>query len=316
MLTALVKAGISASDVIGRAFIFNRGAESVGQAHLDQAYGGDSRHRVDVYVPESPPPHPVLVYFHGGGWISGRKENNSRVARYFAHRGYLVFNVEYRLAPRHRFPAQLHDVAQAIRWAYERAEEYGGDSRAMFLAGDSAGALLAAWYAAALGKEELFRIVGIGQSIPKEVVRGLLFFYGALNIREAFESRQDNGRSLFFAFLAGTMARAFLGPDSPERAERVALMSPTLHVKSGFPASYLCVGERDPLLSNSEAFVRALEANGVPHRSEVLAYEEYPEATHAFLNYPGKPCTGYALSEALAFLEGIRSGEAEQYGKI
>jgi hypothetical protein len=63
-------------------------------------------------------------------------------------------------------------------------------------------------------------------------------------------------------------------------------------------------------------FVRALEANGVPHQSEILVYEECPEATHAFLNYPDKPCAGYALSEALAFLEGIRSGEAEQYGKI
>jgi hypothetical protein len=67
--------------------------------------------RADVAVPKGPGPHPVLLYIHGGGWMAGSAHTHKKVAAEIAARGYLTFNLDYRLAPEHPFPAGLDDCA-------------------------------------------------------------------------------------------------------------------------------------------------------------------------------------------------------------
>jgi acetyl esterase len=99
-----------------------------------------------VYTPSGKVgPHPILVFFHGGGWVFGTLETHGDICRTLCHRsGSLVVSVDYRRAPEHRFPAALEDCCAAVRWCAGHAAEIGGDPTRLAVAGDSAGGNLAA----------------------------------------------------------------------------------------------------------------------------------------------------------------------------
>jgi acetyl esterase/lipase len=97
-----------------------------------------------VYTPQGAGPFPVIVYFHGGGWVIGSKEVYDGGARGLAKAANaVVVSVDYRLAPEHKFPAQHDDALAAYRWAVTNAREIGGDPMRVALAGESAGGNLA-----------------------------------------------------------------------------------------------------------------------------------------------------------------------------
>ncbi len=108
----------------------------------DVSYGQSSRRRLDVY--ENPQvgsyPKPVLVFFYGGGWHSGKKDHYGFAARAYAAKGFLVIVPDYGLVPEVRFPVFVEDSAAAIAWAWRNAARFGGDPNRIVTAGHSAGA--------------------------------------------------------------------------------------------------------------------------------------------------------------------------------
>jgi acetyl esterase len=105
---------------------------------------GTVEHRLDVYRPiHRTGPLPVVVYIHGGGFRILSKDALWIMALMFARQGYLVYNINYRLAPSHPFPAAVSDCCAALEWVVEHAAEHGGDPTRLVLAGESAGANLA-----------------------------------------------------------------------------------------------------------------------------------------------------------------------------
>lgn len=116
----------------------DRGAARAAQ---DVPYGPHPRQRLDVYAPRpSPASAPVLIFFYGGAWSSGTKEEYGFVGSAFAAQGFVTVVPDYRLFPEVRFPDFLEDGARAVRWALDNAAAYGGDPRRIVLAGHSAGA--------------------------------------------------------------------------------------------------------------------------------------------------------------------------------
>jgi acetyl esterase len=103
--------------------------------------------RVRIITPQSTGTDglPILVYFHGGGWVLGNIESHEGVCRSLSNSGaVIVVTVDYRLAPEHRFPAAAEDAYAATSWAAEHAAEFGGDAARLAVGGDSAGGNLAA----------------------------------------------------------------------------------------------------------------------------------------------------------------------------
>jgi len=112
------------------------------------AYGPDPRQMLDIYQPLKPlPDHPVVVFFYGGTWNSGSRQQYRFVGEALASQGIVAVVADYRLYPQVRYPAFLEDNAAAVAWAYRHLGEYGGNPQRFFLMGHSSGAYNAAMLA-------------------------------------------------------------------------------------------------------------------------------------------------------------------------
>lgn len=112
-------------------------------------FGDDPRLKLDVWVPNgrSAASLPVIVFFYGGGWVSGERGDYGFAGRAFAARGFIAVVPDYRLVPEVRFPTFIEDGAKAIRWTRDHIAEFGGDPRRIAVSGHSAGAYNAAMLA-------------------------------------------------------------------------------------------------------------------------------------------------------------------------
>ena len=125
----------------------------------DQRYADDLDERLDVYRPDAIGDAPVVVFFYGGRWQDGSRDDYAFVGRALATRGLVAVVPDYRGYPEVRFPAFVEDAAQAVAWTRTHAARLGGDPRRIYLAGHSAGAHIAALlatdarYLAAVGME-------------------------------------------------------------------------------------------------------------------------------------------------------------------
>jgi acetyl esterase len=106
------------------------------------AYGGDDRHRLDIYRPADAGAAllPVMLFLHGGGFVRGDKSEKENIGYHFARSGYVVMVANYRLAPAAVWPAGAEDAIAAHAWVHTNAASHGGDPQRVFLVGESAGA--------------------------------------------------------------------------------------------------------------------------------------------------------------------------------
>jgi acetyl esterase/lipase len=102
------------------------------------------KRKLDIYGQKGASLRPVLVFIHGGAWVRGDRKQYPFLGNRFAKEGAVVVIPSYRLAPKHRFPAQAEDAAAALAWTVRNIEKYGGDPSRIILAGHSAGGHLAA----------------------------------------------------------------------------------------------------------------------------------------------------------------------------
>jgi acetyl esterase/lipase len=109
------------------------------------AYGHDPRQKLDVYLPVKMVPHAkVVIFFYGGSWRNGSKDDYRFVAKALTSRGFVAVLPDYRLYPEVIFPAFVEDGAAAVRWVRDNIGSYGGDTNHIFLMGHSAGSHIAA----------------------------------------------------------------------------------------------------------------------------------------------------------------------------
>lgn len=116
--------------------------------HRDIAYGSDPRQKLDIYVPDDAKNAPTIVFFYGGSWQMGSKDDYRFLGQAFASRGFVTVIADYRLYPQVYFPDFVKDGARAFTYAHVHISEFGGDPSHMYIAGHSAGGFIALMLAA------------------------------------------------------------------------------------------------------------------------------------------------------------------------
>jgi acetyl esterase len=221
---------------------------------------------VRIYTPQASGPHPILAYFHGGGWVLGSLDTHDGVCRSLCHRaGCVVVSIDYRRAPEHKFPAALEDCSAAVKWCAERAAEITGDGARLAIAGDSAGGNLAAALALA------FRDKG-GPDLALQVL-----IYPVVNYE--FNTASYHEYAAGYGLTRDSMWyfwRSYLPtPTDGESPYASPLLAKDL---GGLPPALILTAQYDVLRDEGEAYAARLSQAGVPVRCT-----RYLELNHGFV---------------------------------
>jgi acetyl esterase len=239
-------------------------------------------------------PRPLVMYFHGGGFVLGdMRMGDWACSRVASAVGAVVVSVDYRLAPTHRFPAAIEDCYAALAWAAAHAAELGGGGPVGVMGESAGGNLSAVMCLLALERE--------GPAIAHQAL-----VYPATDMTEkgmASASARANPNAPFLSAAEMTTYRMlYLGPDADRTDPRVSPLLAKSH--EGLPPALIIVGEHDPLRDDGIKYAGALRAAGVPAR-----LSEYPGMPHGFLNFPGlcrgaRPALAELISQQQAALAG------------
>ena len=218
-------------------------------------YGKDKKYGLlDVYRPTNAAGAvPVIVNFHGGGWIYGTKETYRFYCMSLAEQGFAVVDPSYRLAPKHRFPAAFEDINDVFRFVLDNAGKYGFDTDAVFGLGDSSGAAGMAAYAAVLTCPELAAEFPI---TPPEglKLRGLGLNCGTYTAK---------GRTDFYI---NTLPK-----NDPEKV--LELLHTVDHITADYPPCFLMTAADDFMKDQQAPMEEALRAKGVRFVSKLYGDE-------------------------------------------
>ena len=204
---------------------------------------------VRIYRPAGDAPKPVVVFFHGGGWVIGSLETHDQVARKLANEiDAVVVSVDYRMGPEDRFPAAVDDSFAALTWAHAEAAAIGGDPERLVVAGDSAGGNLAAIVA------QMARTSGPG-------LRFQLLVYPVTDYEFTSSSMEENAEGYY---LTRDMMRWFFdrylnGPAEADDPRVSPLRNPDL---TGLPPAFVLTMEYDPLRDQGVAYGDAMRNAG------------------------------------------------------
>ena len=238
------------------------------QQNLRYRPSDDPAHTLDVYIPtRAPKPLPTVLYVHGGGFSMCSKETHRVMALSYARRGYLVFNINYRLGPKHRFPAPFEDAAHALLWVRDNCAYFGGDPSRLAIAGESAGGNLvtALGVASSLRCPEPAARKLFDAEIP---LRAVVATYGFLDLEGLDHYENHPKLPPRVKDLVLHAATSYVGLDVRAGCASAPLASPLLVLERAekldrpLPPFFADAGTRDPLLGDSRRLVAAVERHG------------------------------------------------------
>ena len=231
---------------------------------------------------------PVLVYFHGGGWVIGDLDTHDVLCRQLADRsGGSVVAVDYRLAPEHKFPAAVEDCWAATRWVASHAAELGVDGQRLAVGGDSAGGNLAA----------VTTLIARDAGGPKIVFQ--LLIYPTTTFRHDTPSTTElaTGHMLTFSLMKYFRTAYLNGPQDQTDWRASPLLAPDL---SRLPPALIITAGYDPIRDEGKAYAEKLKATGVR-----VTHTCYHGMIHGFITM-GKvlDAANAAIAESAAVLAG------------
>lgn len=221
---------------------------------------------LDVYYPEgTQAPLPTIVSIHGGGYVYGSKEVYRRYGMDLARRGFAFANFNYRLAPKHRFPAPLEDANAVMEWICQCGEKYYLDLNRIILIGDSAGAQLASQYAAIVQNPDYAALFPF--QTPPITIRALGLNCGRYDMA-AWASEPRRGLML-----------DYLGRNIPADDPRFRVLDA---IGSDYPPAFITTACHDFLREHAQPMYELLTARGVPAEMRCYGSEGDKTVAHVF----------------------------------
>lgn len=261
------------------------------------AYGPLTRQRLDVWRMSTTPLHaPVVLFVHGGSWTMGDKREQGRpMLHEFVRRGWIAVVPNYRLAPRHPWPAQIEDVTRVLGWVKKNIATHGGDPERVVISGGSAGGQLAA-LAALSANDGTWRPDDMAD-VADWSVRGAMPFYGVLETTGDEAHWRGLGRGIRVLLERRIVQVPFEGNESLYRA-----MSPLDRIVADAPPFFVVQGRNDTLVDVQVARNFVTRFREVAHAP--IYHVELPFTQHAF-DISASPRTSATTRAAVAFAESV-----------
>lgn len=247
---------------------------------------GDGDLGAYVYTQSGGADKPLILYFHGGGWVIGDLRTHHPFCQAFSHHtGCTLVAIDYRLAPEHTFPAAHDDCLAATNWVAEHLNELGPSNGKVILAGDSAGGNLAVCSALSLEAAVASKIAG--EILIYPVVDHYCVPYNSYEERATGQALTRDVMHWFWD--------TYLGPVTPQQNEAAAARPMQADNLSSLPPTLLITAEKDPLRDEGRQFAQKCEDAGV-----AVNYKHYEDMEHGFA------CSEGPTPQFQAFIEQTR----------
>jgi acetyl esterase len=222
---------------------------------IEYSHPGETSLRLDAFVPGGSGPFPALIALHGGGWVTGDKQEWDNTCRTLAMMGFACFSIDYRLAPEHPYPAAVDDALAAVQWVRDHASEYEVDPTRLGAIGSSAGAHLAA----------MIGYTGTGSTDAGTRVRVIVLWSPVTDITTLLPDRANVNE-------AHQNVHDFLNCDLTDCATKEKEASPVTYVDPSDPPTMIAnsIDEQIPL-AQAQELAATLQDAGVPGNLHVVA---------------------------------------------
>ena len=251
----------------------------------------------DIYIPKDKDgPFPVVLWLHGGAFVGGDKADVEFYATALAAEGFAVVCMNYRRAPEARYPAPLMQTEEAYLWIQTVADRYSLDLRRFVLAGDSAGAHIAAQFAAIQTNPAYADTMGFDPVIPPDSLKAVLLFCGPFDV-----AKMEKSSNSLLDFFIGRAAWAYFGTrDWAENFSGEATISN--HVTDNFPPTFISDGNYLSFEEQGRALSEVLESKGVPAETYFISIET-EKAAHEYQFVMNTPAGEESFQRTVNFLK-------------
>lgn len=267
----------------------------------DIRYGKAEEALLDVYLPPGKvgQGRPTIVWIHGGGFVGGDRKDVAPYLKILAGRGYPAVAPGYTRAPAARYPEPVLQVNEALGFLAREGKRLGLDPTRIVLAGDSAGAHIAAQLAAGLTGKDYAELLGLKPAVDPAALRGVALFSGAFDPTALDLSGPLGGflRAVLFAYF---------GTSNPLESDRITEAAVPRYVTEAFPPSFISAGNGDPLAPQSVVMAQALHDRGVKVDTLFFPTETEPKLPHEYQFDLARPEGKEALDRLTAFLSELK----------
>jgi len=246
------------------------------QVQNQQYRQNDNDAKLDVFYSDHvTTQQPTIIWVHGGGWVSGNKDNVDNYMMILASHGFTTVSVNYTIAPEKQYPTPIIQLNDALSYIQQNAARLHIDDSRLLLAGDSAGSQIVSQMGNIVTSPDYANVIGIQPKLPANKLKGLLLNCGA------YDLALPDYNGPFGKFL-NTVLWAYSGTKDFLHDPKLKSASVANYLTNKFPPSFITAGNVDPLLSQSTELADRLQKLGVKTDTLFYAPDHQPQLNHEY----------------------------------